>query len=749
MEHRTILGGDEYLPFARSCVTKLKKLGLSYANQAFEVGGVSIKVRIEPGHEYIRIEGGGTAYMESGQLEWTFPGEFNPTRTDPAKWNFVDIPWDSKYLGLASMKRGKKFGDQKNEPLLTEDMNSKAIGPPIKIVPPGADAETIAAIAALNAEKKLSYEDSVVMRKLTASFFPASMFSGKMRLFMQAQYGATQQEDVYPFYLDIFGSSVILKYRKKRSEVSFLQFGIYVHSSPGIFRAPLPPEGDGSYWLINITKPDNYVVTAYPLKLSPKTAGMLAHMHDTKTPAEDKRKCEAYVLAHAVILIDEPKVIHSFVGADGFAFAYGWKFNDSGSEASVVAHKGKGEGTNHDWSWLSYTMRLSISVARDPDTRENTFSVADTTTSHGEWTDGWGYWNIFAPESEFAFLLKLQSLKTNVPGVRLDFNFSDVPIYGYYVNNVWTPVLVSRDIGTPDAPPEFANKTTGPVRYGGDMSQVDQAYQYGVIAATDSMSYEQTVKTNKKTMTLSFGGRIFKGETSNISHHKFTRTASGGSPSYSPGGFIGISIEMAWNGVPVTYPPGAGSLGEVEGSVTTFVSDVETTLLTYDVSQRDIWTLVIPPGDCEAVYVATNNFEEDVLNRVTVKSTGSMVTHFSGSYRIFGAGLEPFDFEPWTQAHRVHSGGFRPLPVPNVVTVFNPLPPAPDSTKVFCFNTVVLGDLGTPSGSYFTLFNVDRNYPYFNGSMYTYTSAGKRYVMSEGMKSPASVNYLHRFVGWA
>jgi len=58
VEHKIILGGEQFLPFARSCVAKLKKLGLPYADQSFEVEGASIKVRVEPGHEYIRIEGG-------------------------------------------------------------------------------------------------------------------------------------------------------------------------------------------------------------------------------------------------------------------------------------------------------------------------------------------------------------------------------------------------------------------------------------------------------------------------------------------------------------------------------------------------------------------------------------------------------------------------------------------------------------------------------------------------------------------
>lgn len=58
MEHRLIQGGEHFLPFARSCITKLKKLGTPYAAQSFEIDGASIKVRVEPGHEYIRIEGG-------------------------------------------------------------------------------------------------------------------------------------------------------------------------------------------------------------------------------------------------------------------------------------------------------------------------------------------------------------------------------------------------------------------------------------------------------------------------------------------------------------------------------------------------------------------------------------------------------------------------------------------------------------------------------------------------------------------
>lgn len=107
MEHRLIQGGTEYLPFARSCVAKLKKLGMPYASQQYEVNGVSIKVRIEPGHEYIRIEGGTEIFsgvVRGGEVVSLANEEtgatFNVLRTfkpTPNTWRYplhksVDVP---------------------------------------------------------------------------------------------------------------------------------------------------------------------------------------------------------------------------------------------------------------------------------------------------------------------------------------------------------------------------------------------------------------------------------------------------------------------------------------------------------------------------------------------------------------------------------------------------------------------------------------------------------------------------------
>lgn len=73
MEHKLILGGEQYLPFARSRIKALRATGLQYASQQFEVDGVSVKVRIAGEHEYIRLEAGGSSGYRVLPANTAFP----------------------------------------------------------------------------------------------------------------------------------------------------------------------------------------------------------------------------------------------------------------------------------------------------------------------------------------------------------------------------------------------------------------------------------------------------------------------------------------------------------------------------------------------------------------------------------------------------------------------------------------------------------------------------------------------------
>ena len=59
MEHKLILGGEQYLPFARSRIKALRATGLKYATQRYIMpGGEEVRVQIVGDQEYIEMRGG-------------------------------------------------------------------------------------------------------------------------------------------------------------------------------------------------------------------------------------------------------------------------------------------------------------------------------------------------------------------------------------------------------------------------------------------------------------------------------------------------------------------------------------------------------------------------------------------------------------------------------------------------------------------------------------------------------------------
>lgn len=716
MEHRLILGGDQYLPFARSRVRALKALGLPYVDQSFEVDGVSIKVRIEPGHEYIRLEGNPTAYLESGQLEWTFPGELNPERYDPAKWHFLDIPATDKYLGWAQTSPPKKTGTQKNKPDLYEGMPSIAVG-----YPQGEDADK-------NAETKAKYADTTIVKKLIANYFPASLFSGKMRLFMQAQYGGREKIQSYGLEIGLVGTSAVLKYRGRNGKA--IQFGVYSHISPGIFTAP-----DGSYWLISIRTnlySTLYEVDAYPISTTPGASGMKAALKSPELTADERRNIEAYLFAEAEIDTDSPIRIGSFTARMESAIGYGWKWNTDGSKAAVVVHEFKGTGAS-DNRWVARTIQMGITYEKDEASGSFVFRATAETTLHGEWTDGWGTFNIFTTEDDppVGGRLELWSLAINIFGRKPAFAFSDVSVYGYFVNDVWAPVTLSRTLRLD---PVYTQSDTG-IFYGPGLNMgVENRYQYGYLPASSSCTYRAERVTQGTEMSISFDGFSYLGRQRTGTFTVYTKDVApiGSAPNpidYVSANLTGVSYSPG-------DPPGYFSGVFHAGDTTVATARVTRTWTSWAGYANDAWALIIPKCDAEAVYISTHAYDgSDLVTTSFVASTG--ITSFSG---------EGGSFSPWSNAGSNNDwNGI----TANQTTGGNTDPRPESTTYVFNFNSVIHGVLGVPGGSYYALFNVDYNYPFYDRGMYTFTSAGGRYAMSEGLMFPGSVNFRHRFVGWA
>jgi len=636
-----------------------------------------------------------TAYMESGQLEWSYPAPLSPSRLDTAVWHFLDITTTEDFLGEISLET-PTLGQQVNSTSLVEGGGSLAI----------------------------SGTESSVIKKLVAGLYPASLYSGKMRNFIQAQYGAIDS----PGRFRLSGDGESLKYLNG----SEIQFGLWANNSPGIYTAI-----DGTWWLLTITGGPTFSVTAYPINQDAIGAELVAQYKLNVLTDDYKERLETYIFAYSTIELSAPYVVGTFTGAAGSAMSYGWKWKKDGSRASIVVHELLGTGAA-DYRWKSSTMHLDISYSPLDPVSAASFSISETITVNGEWTDGWGTYNLFVPTSaNVRGQLILYSLATNMAGVKPAFNFSGIPIYGYYKSDVWTPVTLSRNIST------GASNT----QINGDLFDVPAQellannYQYSYNFSNIAIHYRsEQIYAGGSSMTISIDGSPIVGSTSNGSFTFLDTSYSGGNVSDNP---VSIAASQVRDETSVFhgYPPGfltynANGEGSAHGGFIEW-GPATRSYQTFEGSRIKAWAMVIPSCDCDSVYVAT---KESYGAGTGVKSirTGRSIVRFFSSVS---------SFVPYIDSG--HFGGWYAFGVDMVESIDNNPPSPATVVGVTCYNKTISGVAGTPSASYSALFDVDKNYPYFDAGMYAYSGVGDRYVMSEGPKSPASVDADHRFVGWA
>lgn len=760
MEHKLISGGEQWLPFARSRIKALRATGLKYVTQKYIIDGANIEVRLVGEIEYIRIDGGSTTlYMESGQLEWSFPSDLNPDRYKPAVWHFLDIPTTNKFLGYAEMGSdtgAKPVGTQKNKPLLYEGMKSKAIGPPWKDPALAVLPDTAAAIQAINDAKESEFGEFTKLKKLTVGIFPATLFSGKMRLFMQSQWGAMQNaKGDWPWTLEIFVESVLLKYSITVNEVSgLLQMGFWSHLHQGIFVQPDGENSDYSFWMIQIRQAtSDWSATAYPIIIEGVGEAYSIYKKKRKdasfkSPLE-RTQIEAYLFAYATIDITKPQVIGSFAaGATGGSLNYGWHWNRDGSKASIVLSETLGTD-NHDNRWSAKTIHASFTREIDPVTKVGTFHVTAEVSAAKEWQDGWGAYNIFTPLDETGTQLGHYSIMTDRFAAHPIFAFTDVEVYGFYKPNdpakpdeadSWQSVKMTRNIET-GTWPKYIQKSTGIAWALPAYEANTNNYQYGYALAGASITWEAHTLSESDTMTLKVGNQVYAGVSTYGLHEYLDASTAGGTTVQNPVSYTAASLSGVFP--PAFNPPGADDGYETPSWVPThnFVTTGVHTqhYWTFTGWDYSVWTLVIPAYDCDAVFVGTKEYVSSNVYNSTIKTHPSSMISFSGS------GTPGYNFRPWAMTGEpsdwIGIGG-----VQSSVAANDP-PPRP-AAEIYCHTQAV-----TAQGSYHAsatpLFLVDKDFAFYNAGMSACTSYGGRYIISEGLVSPPSITGTWPFVGWA
>lgn len=431
--HRLIsAGGETYLPFAESCIVKLKRLGLPYADQSFTLNGYSIKVRVEPGHEYINIgfggEGGGCFIpMESGIIESPFmnygsfimenpvnflPGIFHETfKTEAYNAAFTKLSTDGLHKtnpnkGSAGQLSGvvKRTKDFKGT--LPTGTGSKAFAP--RQIESVVDGQPVMVDD--------EWDMNLFMKKYTVANCPASVFTGRCRLYVQAMYGAPLYEanGTVRFYASL--SDKTFQYQPVlaipsiwKDKTAEQPANVELTTSSGVYLDP----ATGKHWLFGLEGNDYWNV--YPLIADNcgEAARKFITASDNTLGAEDKQHLETYILS--TCRPDRAKVQKAYWSSPaepyGTSMGYGWHWNYSGTRCDKVNNVTKAAvEEDHTLSRVlimesthySMTITKTDVSTSSPDDFQHVWSAAkEVVSGPSKWGVERGLYCIVAPNGEW------------------------------------------------------------------------------------------------------------------------------------------------------------------------------------------------------------------------------------------------------------------------------------------------------------------------------------------------------------
>ena len=451
-EHKLIDGGEQWLPYARSRIKALRATGLAFASQQFVMpDGAEVKVRIEGPHEYIRLSGGNLSLMmDAGLIDLRGLSEGSPLKY--AHGIRLDTVSTRDYTaGYAATTSGAYAAYLSNPTAApAQQIVGRCTFPPFygHLKPNGqADSFSPKRVAAEppNDPWVESTNDSALRgKKITADGCPASMFTGRTRLYVQAMYGqslygyagastvdAPERWPDPPSLASTTPPSLNLPaYVQKDDQTSYQP--VTIDTSTGVRFDPVT----GKHWLINVNSES---LAIYPLvstaageKARKYLRGDPVTVKGTPLSADDIERLEAFVLAHS-----RPDVKNSFTIPTGLtsprvAMGYGWHWNWSGTQANIVSSVTYDQGPEFDDA--SHLMRQAMESTH--------YQIALTLGADGAWSASktiaeertrWAvhraYWCITAPEwADMPLTSKVTPRNTSLLKC-------DAPFYVFYVRD--------------------------------------------------------------------------------------------------------------------------------------------------------------------------------------------------------------------------------------------------------------------------------------------------------------------------
>lgn len=435
MEHRLIFGGEQYLPYARARIRALRRVG-RYGSGRWEMpGGELVEVRIDGEHDYIRIEGGSSLIaMDSGIVDYVgtglapryVNGTLRHTSSTLAYTSGFALP-DPNTGAWANWRGGRGVVGSVEIPSFmahVRDDYTRCASFEATREPVTTDSE----------EWQYKSNDSYLYaKKRLVDKCPASVFTGRARMYVQAMYGKPLYEygsdastapkvasPVLPSLASEAPPSLSIPAYKHKDEPDYPP--VTMTTSAGVrFDA-----ATGNHWLIVV---NTETLSVFPLKSTTTGEGLRKYLRgeDTSTGSplslDDREKLEAFVLAYSL-----PDVKNGFsvscpnIG-NSYAMGYGWHWNWSATAADIVNNSTYDQDASHQ-GMESTHRRISLSVSE-----EGAWSASVSVVEGPKrWAVSRVAWCIAEPEWGNGAMLKSTPRNSNL-------DLADAPFYVFYVRD--------------------------------------------------------------------------------------------------------------------------------------------------------------------------------------------------------------------------------------------------------------------------------------------------------------------------
>lgn len=368
-------------------------------------------------HNYLlRIRGGEPMYMESGVLDLFNYAPLNENTYKPADLHYDDTlgPYsntDTALMGEIRVSRNSITYSPRDEGDSRSGVGCDADDLVDQIIMIDFVSSGDVEVATAASDVFCPDTQTIAISKRCQAFFPASLWSGKMRMFVQSIYGSKRTDYTMDVDADTRGGLTIDNVEFQPHDTGY---ALYTGSNY-------------TYYVLKLTG----TVSVSKLELSDQGEKLREWLIDNPQTAEETRRYEAYLLSTATFGDWENVGTISTPVGDRGPFGYDWHVNWGGDKAHIVLHQLK-DGETNVWEFAHYSMTMSLFEAEENEfwLNENNWTFSITEEETGEATFRVGGDIIWSPDwfegGMTLFVTQEDALDTPT---HVD---SDVPIYVVY-----------------------------------------------------------------------------------------------------------------------------------------------------------------------------------------------------------------------------------------------------------------------------------------------------------------------------